>query len=94
MEIIDSAPISKYSKEHQKIYEEWFSFADSGSSVYMYLYLYIPLYLNLWGLLKPNSIWVFVWFNHWVIISILHLIIVEMSRDVVKYTVWEPRKNT
>lgn len=31
MEIIDSAPISKCSKEHQKIYEEWFSFADSDS---------------------------------------------------------------
>lgn len=26
---IDSAPISRCSKEHQKIYQEWFSFADS-----------------------------------------------------------------
>ncbi|XP_057465869.1 EH domain-containing protein 1 isoform X2 [Actinidia eriantha] len=28
---IDSAPISKCSKEHQKIYEEWFNYADSDS---------------------------------------------------------------
>lgn len=27
---IDSAPVSRCSKEHQKIYQEWFSFADSG----------------------------------------------------------------
>lgn len=60
--------------------------------VYVFIFIYTSV-SNLWGLLKPNSIWVFVWFNHWVIISILHLIIVEMSRDVVKYTVWEPRKN-
>ncbi|KZV52482.1 EH domain-containing protein 1 [Dorcoceras hygrometricum] len=26
---IDSAPITRYSKEHQKIYQQWFSFADS-----------------------------------------------------------------
>ncbi|GFZ12540.1 EPS15 homology domain 1 [Actinidia rufa] len=28
---IDSAPISKCSKEHRKIYEEWFNYADSDS---------------------------------------------------------------
>ncbi|GFZ07399.1 EPS15 homology domain 1 [Actinidia rufa] len=28
---IDSAPICKCSKEHQKIYEEWFNYADSDS---------------------------------------------------------------
>lgn len=31
---IDTAPITRCSRENQKIYQEWFSFADSGLSFF------------------------------------------------------------
>lgn len=41
---IDSAPISRCSKEHQKVYQEWFSYADSGMLlVEIHYYLFICL---------------------------------------------------
>lgn len=49
---IDTAPITRCSRENQKIYQEWFSFADSGLS------FFFPS--SLWNILKFLTSWQFI----------------------------------
>lgn len=50
---IDTAPITRCSRENQKIYQEWFSFADSGLS-----FFFFPS--SLWSILKFLTSWQFI----------------------------------
>lgn len=48
---IDTTPIDLCSKEHLDLYQEWFNYADAGSSFnnFMLFIILIYVHLNIWG---------------------------------------------